>query len=163
MKQITLTQGQTVLVDDDDYEDLSKYKWGQLKSYGVTYARRGTRINGKRVTILMHRVIMNAPDGEEVDHRDGSGLNNQKSNLRLASIQENRRNRKGHNRTGYTGVTPSKNGERFKARIKHEGVTHLLGTHDTPEDAARAYNEAAIEYFGEFAKLNDTPNEDWLD
>lgn len=166
MKEIMLTQGQKVLVDDEDYEELSQYKWGQLMSKlaKTTYARRGKRINGERVTILMHRVVMNAPEGMEVDHRDGNGLNNQKSNLRLATVKENRRNRGyGNNKTGYTGVCPSENGERYKAKIKHEGKVYLLGTHDTPEEAALAYNDAAIMYFGEFAKLNDVPNEDWLD
>ena len=163
MKTITLTQGQTVLVDDEDYESLSQYKWGQLKSYGVTYARRGARINGKRATILMHRVIMNASEGQEVDHKDGNGLNNQKSNLRLATVGENRNNRgiKSNNTTGYKGVRPSSNGG-WKAKITCEGKTYHLGTHDTPEDAARAYNEAAIEHHGEFANLNDVPV-NWLD
>lgn len=151
MKEIKLTQGKVALVDDDVYELLKGYSW-HLQNGG--YAKRDTsRKNGRKV-ILMHREIMNPPPGMEVDHIDGNKLNNQKVNLRLVVRCHNMQN-KGkttRNKSGYKGV--HWNGRKWIASIGVNATTKYIGSYDTKEGAARAWNEAAKLYHGEFAKLN---------
>lgn len=94
MKEIKLTQGKVVLVDDEDYEYLNQFKWYALKNHRTYYAQRVIQNNYIKRTLKMHRVIMDTPCGLEVDHIDGDGLNNQKCNLRNCTFAENRKNRK---------------------------------------------------------------------
>jgi hypothetical protein len=150
-KEIPLSRGLFALVDDEDYPRLSAYKWN-LTSDG--YAARHD-VPPQRKTILMHREIISAPSGFEVDHIDGCRINNQKSNLRLATRTENRRNLKPYrsNSTGFKGVVRTRTGF-WAARIGLDGKKIHLGQYATPEEAALAYNLAALKYFGEFAKLN---------
>jgi hypothetical protein len=121
------------LVDDADYEALSGYRWClRVGLHGNDYAQRG--IHGV-TTILMHRQIMGFPNGK-IDHRDGNGLNNQRSNLRLATTAENAQNRRGADRgsrTGLRGVSPYRG--RYRAQAQANGVNHRLGVFDTPEAA----------------------------
>ena len=163
MKTIELTQGKVVLVDDDDFEYLNQWKWFANGNHGILYAiRRGLMIDGKQKTIRMHRVIMNTPKNMNVDHIDGDGLNNQKKNLRNCTLAENNRNwRKQKIKTSiYKGV--HYNISKFKgythiyirACIRVNNKLIALGNFKTEESAARAYDEAAKIYFGEFANLN---------
>lgn len=147
-KQIELTQGQVAIVDDEDFEFLNQWKWFAQKDKNTFYAVRGF---GKR--IRMHRVIMNTPNDMQVDHIDGNGLNNTRANLRNCTVAENTRNRKkpSTNTSGYMGVFPS--AKKWRAEITHGKKIHL-GYFDNPVDAAHAYDQAAKEYFGEFAKTN---------
>jgi hypothetical protein len=159
MKTIPLTQGQVALVDDEDVERLSQFKWYALWSpnIGSYYARHQLNpVNGKREMLWMHRFIMGARTGEHIDHRNHDTLDNQKSNLRLVLREENQRNRgkPKHNTSGYKGVTLRARVNRWEASIKIYGRTQYLGNHVTPEDAARAYDAKAIELFGEFALTN---------
>ena len=156
MKEILLTQGKVALVDDEDYEELSKYKWcftmrkGARTGYVVRYLGKG---GGRGTTVPMHRVIMKAQKGQEVDHKDGNGLNNQKENLRFATRAQNSANKKSCNSTGFKGVY--KNKKRWSVNIGMDGKTKYLGSYSTKEEAALAYNRAAQEHFGEYAYLNE--------
>jgi hypothetical protein len=149
-KQIQLTQGKFALVDDEDYCDLSQYKWS-LATCG--YAQRGTSPK-----IYMHRQIMNAPTGMEVDHINGNRADNRKSNLRLCSHQQNlqARPRFKNNSSGFRGVNYEKKGlKHWRARIELNGKKIDLGLYIDPRDAAIAYNNAARIIHGEFARLNE--------
>jgi AP2 domain-containing protein/HNH endonuclease len=154
-KQIALTQGKVALVDDDMFEYLNQWKWFISKE-GYTYyaVRSGKRPIRKQ--IRMHRVIINAPDGVEVDHRDGDGLNNQRYNLRIATRSQNQANQPlGRNSTsGYKGVSWHKGTGKWRATIFVSGRQIALGLYDQAEDAARAYDLAAIEHFGPYARTN---------
>jgi len=156
-KEIQLTQGYVTLVDDEDYEWLTQWKWRALKSRNDWYAVRTiTRWLGKREAIYMHRAIMDAPDKMDIDHRDGNGLNNQRDNLRVCTTAQNAMNQSKHadNTSGFKGVCWDKQNGKWKARIQVNGTNQHLGHFPTAEDAARAYDAASIEYHGEFAWLN---------
>lgn len=163
MKLIPLTRGMSAMVDDEDYERLSKYKWQAHKSDKtgtLWYAMRSTPkgANGRRGTVWMHVDVLGV---SRVDHADGNGLNNQKYNLRKASRSENGRNQKHYAcaASRFKGVRCRENGTwgaqiRIGAPDSTRGRKVWLGTFGTEEEAARAYDAAAVEHFGEFARLN---------
>jgi hypothetical protein len=156
MKSIPLTRGFVTVVDDQNYEWLSQWSWCASSNRGQPYAIRGVNLgNGKHEGIKMHRVIINAPDGMEVDHISGDRLDNQRSNLRLCTVKQNRINRRRNNRgtSRYKGVT--RVGKWWLAQIQHDYVKHHLGKYSSEQDAALAYNEAAKRLHGEFARLNE--------
>lgn len=152
MKEITLHNGMVAIVDDQDYERVSAHHWSAKKSRKTWYAFR-TVLTQPR-TVFMHRVILDAPTGTQVDHRDGNGLNNRRENIRLATHGQNMTNRETRrvNTSGYKGVV-LRNG-RWLAQIKHNKRYYGLGLHDDPVAAAKAYDKKAIELHGQFAKLN---------
>lgn len=149
MREIPLANGRGVaLVDDEDYDRLMQHSW-YLQSGRYAAATFGNRGH------LMHRVILGNPDMPHIDHIDGNGLNNQKSNLRACTASQNQHNRrpKNNRRSRYKGVTVR--GQRaFCAEIRLDGRSTHLGYFRTEEEAARAYDETARERFGEFARLN---------
>lgn len=159
MKEIQLTKGQVTLVDDDDFEWLNQWKWyACVKNYKNApdqyYALRAFG----RGQISMHREILKPPAEMNVDHIDGNGLNNQKLNLRQATVSQNgcNRGKQKDNTTGYKGVRFTGMKKRpFRADIKLHGHRFYLGTYATAIEAARAYNEGALRLHGEFAHLND--------
>ena len=145
------------MVDDGDYKVLSKHKWTAKESGGnIFYAVRRNPTNGKH--FYMHKVIMGNPSGFEVDHISGDSLDNRKSNLRVCSHKQNLRNQKlsSANTSGYRGVYLRKDTRKWEAGIKVNQKRIVLGSFDNILDAARAYNNAAIKHFGEFARLNLT-------
>lgn len=148
-KQIPLGKSGYALVDDEDFERVSEFSWTTVKHGYV--GRRLAKGN-----MLLHRFITDAPIGLLVDHINGDKLDNRRSNLRLATQAENLRNRKVHanNRTGYKGVYWHKMARKYAARIAVEKRQIWLGLYEDPADAARAYDEAARKYHGEFARLN---------
>ncbi len=153
MKTINLTKGYVALVDDDDYERLSMLKWSATVKKTNIYASVYVAGKNKR----MHRIIMNAPPELQVDHIDGNGLNNQKSNLRLCTNSQNSMNKGKRNEntsSKYKGVYYVKAAKSYRAEIQKDGKKKVLYGFKTQEEAALAYNKAAIELHGEFARLN---------
>lgn len=158
MKEIKLTKGKVALIDDEDYEYLSRWRWKALNGKGDWCAVRNTRakVKSKYVTLYMHRVIMDAPKGMTVDHINRNGLDNRRSNLRLATRRENQRNRGPvkDSASKYKGVVFDKRNKKWKAQINTGECNKFLGYFDTPEEAAKVYDEAAKKYHGAFAWLN---------
>jgi hypothetical protein len=151
MKMIPISRGKFAMVSDEDYDYLVTIKWFVWNRGDAWYVMG--KIKGKHV--YMHRVIMNPPDDLEVDHINRNGLDNRRENLRLCTHSENNRNRRllqSRNTTGYRGVERS--GDKFRAQIILMNKRIYLGSFSTAEEAARVRDEAAKEYFGEFAVLN---------
>jgi hypothetical protein len=142
MKMIPLTHQQFALVDDEDFEWLMQYKWSLHRP--KHYAQNGCR-GRKPFLVFMHRMILNAPKGVQVDHRDRNGLNNQRSNLRLCTRSENGYNRAANrnSKSGSKGVIQLPSGL-WTARIS-------IGIFTTREEASAAYDAAAKQFHGEFA------------
>jgi hypothetical protein len=154
VKQISLTRGMVALVDDEDFDFLSQFSWSAWKTphHNTWYAV--ARKEGRNV--YMHRLLLDAPPGIEVDHRDGNGLNNQRKNLRYASRSEqmmNTQKMKGKS-SKYKGVSWYKRYSKWMARVKKNGKYVFLGYFDDEEAAAQAYDVKARELFGEYARLN---------
>jgi hypothetical protein len=151
-KEIQLTGGEIVLVDDRDYESLSQWKWSLFKGYP---ARCRKRLGVNRF-VSMHREIVDPPKGVEVDHINGNKLDNRRENLRLSTRSQNQINQglTRKNTSGYKGVTFHRVLNKWQSQIGIDGKTLYLGLYATPEEAARAYDAKARELFGGFARLN---------
>lgn len=145
---IQLTQNKVTIIDNDDYERVSKYNWcAHKEGRGYFYA--------KNSRFRLHRFILGANDPNIfVDHINGNTLDNRKCNLRLATRSENNRNvvSKRRKYKGVQSVNRKKNPYRAHIRVNYKYIS--LGSFKTAEEAALAYNKAAIVYFGDFARLN---------
>ncbi|HDZ13321.1 hypothetical protein LCGC14_1284510 [marine sediment metagenome] len=158
MKRIPLTQGQFALVDDEDYEELSKHKWClRQKGDGLFYAGRNNWHDKKSHSITIHQQLMNLPENHEIDHRDGNGLDNRRSNLRVCTHRQNLQNQKRqkNNKCGFKGVHWNNSSKKWRAKIFVNGKNIHLGVFFCLIQAAKAYNKAAVRYFGEFARVNN--------
>ena len=158
MREIILTDNQIALVDNVDFEHLNQFRWFPVRRRKVTYAGRSVWSDTKQQprVVLMHCDLMNPPPKLMVDHQDHNGLNNQRSNLRICSNSENLCNRPKpcHNTSGYKGVIINHKRNAIYGRIRKNGIEYHLGTFQTVEEAARAYDVKALELHGEFAYLN---------
>jgi hypothetical protein len=152
---VPLTQGYEAVIDAEDAPLVSGWNWYARVQPGGNYAIRTDGSSGKRICVHLHRFIMDAPDGLEVDHIDGDGLNNRRCNLRLATRSQNMRNQRlnSRNTSGFKGVSWDKRDKKWLAYIKVYRKKIHLGSFDTPEDAHAAYCDAAARLHGEFAKL----------
>lgn len=156
--KIVLSKGCEALVDKEDYDILNQFKWCVTPTgYAIRNARRS---EGHRKRILMHRVIIDAPKGMQVDHINGDRLDNRKVNLRLCTNQQNscNRGRQSNNTSGYKGVSFLEfNSKGYKlrkpwvAKIAVEGKPISLGMYATAGEASQAYAKAATKYHKEFA------------
>lgn len=152
MKTITLFCGRIALVDDEDYEYLSSFKWSYDQ---VGYAQRSVMTADGRRIRRMHHDILRVARGKLIDHIDGNGLNNQRANLRVCDRTGNNRNRivRKDCKSGLKGVTLMASGK-WRARIIVNYKAIYLGYFPNAEGAAAAYDAAAVKYFGAFARTN---------
>lgn len=155
MKQIPLTQGQFTIVDDEDYDELIKLNWcanwsPRVKSF---YTVCGKLTDYGR---SMHRIIMSAPKGMVVDHINHDTLDNRKCNLRVCTNSQNLMNsrKRSNNTSGYKGVFWDKDIHKWRAQITVGKKQKYLGSFISKSDAALAYNEASLEFHGEFGYKN---------
>jgi len=150
MRKIELTQSKVALVDDWEYERINKYKWYALLSNNTYYVVSGSS------HIYMHHLILSQKPGFQIDHRDGNGLNNQKHNLRYCTSSQNKMNQKPRSglSSKYKGVYWSRHNRNWKATIMLNRKSIKLGGFKTEKEAALVYNCAALQHFGEFARLN---------
>jgi hypothetical protein len=146
MKQIELSQDKVAIVDDGDFERLKKLHWSAVKNKKTFYAMRKDEQNK---TILMHRLIMDAPADLQVDHINGNGLDNRRANLRLVTPRKNTINRtvRSTNKTGYSGVYLNQKTQTYIVRISLH-----VGSFKTFEEAVTARKKAEDEYYGEYTR-----------
>lgn len=153
--EVPVPSDHVVLVDREDWPRIARYKWRVVKRGVMLYA--ATDYKGR--TFYLHRTIMRVPVGDlrRVDHRDSNGLDCRKSNLRMATFEQNNQNVNNRQKgvTGYTGVELNAQGT-YTARIRTGAGRErkYIGTYKTAEAAARAYDAEAIRLRGEFAVLN---------
>lgn len=138
MREIPLSNGGVAVIDDADYEFISRWKW---KRHPQGYACRTSWKDGGWICVLMHRIITMPSEGLEVDHRDWNKLNNQRHNLRVVTHATNERNKpiSRRNTSGYKGVCWDKRRRKWVAKTKHDGHHVNLGRFEKIEDAVTAY------------------------
>ena len=158
MKEIKLTRGKTVKVDNEDYERLNKFSWQVQKARQTYYALRTIWRNGRTAEKLyMHREIMNAPDDMQVDHKSGDGLDCQKKNMRLCTPSQNgmnQRKRTAECSSRFIGVSLDKRRGTWQSYININGKRTWLGAFNSETEAATARDEASFRLYGPFARPN---------
>ena len=153
MKLLLTAKGLLILIDDQDFDRASQHSWcPDDKGYA--------KATIEQEQVLLHRWLVGAQEGEEVDHKNHYTLDCRRENLRRCTKSQNMANMKTpkNNTTGFKGVTYDKRVDRYTARIKVNRHHMHLGSFATAEDAAIAYNHAALDWFGEFAYFNDIAN-----
>lgn len=155
-KEIPLTRGLVTIVNASDYDWLMQWKWHASSKNYVTRAEYFYINNEKKQKrIWMHRFIIDAPSEMFTDHINGNKLDNRRENLRLCTKAENSRNVESiRGNSKYKGVCQHRRTKRWEAHIGFEYKSIYIGSYGTQEEAALAYNGAALKYFGEFARLN---------
>ncbi len=142
-----------IFFDECDRSIVESHIWAIHKKRNKFYASTNIKKQSGKGIKHMHMLFLNAP---MIDHIDGNGLNNSRSNLRQCNMTQNAFNRglNPNNTTGYKGVSFDKKAKKFEAAIQINGKKKFLGYRDNPVDAARLYNQAALNHIGEFAYLN---------
>jgi hypothetical protein len=159
MKQIITHGGKVITVDDEDYALVSQFRWytkKRMRKNGRVVYYAMTRVHGRQQE-TMHRMLLGLTDKSHLgDHRDGNGLNNCRSNIRVADRTTNQWNLIiESNKFGFKGLSDSGKKEKpYRAVITFRSKRIHLGHFHTVQEAARAYDAAAMQYFGEFANLN---------
>jgi hypothetical protein len=155
---VPLTQGECAIVDAADFEWLNQWKWRLYRSPWTSYAIADKKpfVGGQRGTIRMHRLIMGVAEHghteTQVDHIDGNGLNNSRSNLRFATNQQNQFNRKiaKNNKSGHKGICWSKDRNKWKASIFINGKRVWEQYFSDIGEAVKAYRDVGLKFHGEF-------------
>lgn len=147
------------LVDDEDFQNVSRYRWWLARRHRNFYAMG--IVSGQRV--YLHRFIMSPPEGMVVDHMNRNGLDCRRSNMRITSKTKNAQNtrHRSHNTSGFRGVYFCKQTGRWRAEIRCNGKVKKLGRYHDKVHAARVYDVNAVELHGEFATLN-FPDFEWI-
>lgn len=157
MKEICLTRGQVALVDDDDFEKVSKYKWWAAKVINKEYISYYAHAQYKGKRLILHRVILGLDSDNNfyIDHINGDTLDNRQNNLRVCTSSQNQMNRRVQQHSSvYKGVFFLRNRKKWVATLTFNKKCIFIGYFDYEIDAAKSYNKKAIELFGEFAHLN---------
>ncbi len=157
MTKISLGGGLFTIIDDSDFDKVSKYTW---------YIGRGNYATTTTINvsgISLHRFIIKPPSDMVVDHIDGDRLDNRKSNLRVCTHSENLKNRIKHDRSGtskYKGVTYNRECGKWISRIRVDNVKYGLGSYHNEIDATVSYNIGSVLLSPEFGSLNYIPSID---
>lgn len=154
--RVPLSQGLYALIDACDWPKIAAHTWCAYRSRRTHYAQRAVYAGGQSTTLKMHRLIAGVPDGVDVDHKNGNGLDNRRRNLRAATQTQNNGNRRLHsnNTSGFKGVSWHKRGAKWLASIRINQRAQHLGLFTDPVEAAHAYDSAARLHFGEFSAVN---------
>jgi len=153
---IPLNRGMYALIDAGDKEKVSRYKYHLRQRKDTCYAEREKKqANGKLRTICLHQDILGTKEGLEIDHKNGNGLDCRRENLRHCTHRQNMQNCRPYKGRRFKGVTIRKRKKKYMARITYNGKNIYLGSFETEIEAAQAYDLAAIEHFGAFARINE--------
>jgi hypothetical protein len=149
---VPLSRGMQAVIDATAGPSVGAYNWSAAWTGRRWYARRSDPETRKH--IYLHRWLLGITDERDGDHKDGDGLNNRRSNLRAATESQNMANRavQSNSASGYKGVIRWRG--RWQATVRFANRVERIGTFDTAEEAARAYDARAVELHGEFARLN---------
>lgn len=152
---VPLTRGYTATICAEDAAIVAGYHWRAKVDKKTVYAVTSVLVDGCRKVLSMHRLILGNPKGAQVDHRDTDGLNNVRSNLRLATHAENQQNKTPYknNTTGAKGIYWDARVERWRARIAYNSKRKSLGYFATKDEAQKAYADAASQLHGDFANI----------
>lgn len=152
---IPLTQGYVATIDAADVHLVDKWNWTAFVRQRTVHVFRKHMVDGAPKNVWLHRVILGTPDGFDTDHVDGNGLNNTRSNLRVATRSQNNRNQRlaSHNTSGHKGVSWHKKDKRWRACIHVNNKYVHLGHFIEFDDACAAYAKASAEMHQEFGRV----------